>query len=596
MITIMSSSVPVDPENAASLQSAANGFDHVFSNEILLARRVFSSNNDPYHLIGLAVCGFLEAALGMESAMIERASNILVTADELVRKQARESKGKQTTRFPPALEWEVLMADATVLSALMNVFSETYAGYLKCLLALKSAHSKFTKLHKTVFPNGDASTQFEPQGPIEELIVSGTAFGFGVFNLALSILPRKIQRFVSWFGFKYDQKSAIQALEIAAQGKDAHAVFAALVLMLYMSLVLQMTSWQADAESMMEQYRNLVDPISARYPSGNLWTLYRGKLMRLMHEQDQAIAILREGLKPGRVHVFKQADMLLVYELAWTLVGERRYDEAAEMFMKMKELNSWSHATYHFLAAGCCISVGKLDQAQSLLDAIPGLTGKRVAGNRPPTEVFIDSKIAFYKAKQRRYGRSDARFVESIKIGLAEELGIFWNNQAHISSSSAKEHINILLRLTPYPDPCAVPRQSDYSAILDLDNSDEFAVRSLLLGICYHSIGDFNTSRRHLREAHSFHSTVKVSTWVSGISMLELATLDLKQMEAKCAKAKVKAEDWERVLREAEHKLNTALVLSPQSVDLSSRFDSRVSMLKEEIKKKRDMLIVLVDV
>jgi hypothetical protein len=66
MTMTTSSFVPVDPENAASLQSAANGFDHVFSNEILLARHVFSSKNDPYHLIGLAVCGFLEAALGME--------------------------------------------------------------------------------------------------------------------------------------------------------------------------------------------------------------------------------------------------------------------------------------------------------------------------------------------------------------------------------------------------------------------------------------------------------------------------------------------------------------------------------------------------
>jgi hypothetical protein len=52
--------------------------------------------------------------------MIERASKVLANADEL---EAKESKGKQTTRFPPALEWQVLMADTTVLSALMNVFS-----------------------------------------------------------------------------------------------------------------------------------------------------------------------------------------------------------------------------------------------------------------------------------------------------------------------------------------------------------------------------------------------------------------------------------------------------------------------------------------
>jgi len=31
----------------------------------------------------------------------------------------------------------------------------------------------------------------------------------------------------------------------------------------------------------------------------------------------------------------------LVFELAWTLLSQRRYQESADMFMKMIELNSW---------------------------------------------------------------------------------------------------------------------------------------------------------------------------------------------------------------------------------------------------------------
>lgn len=30
-------------------------------------------------------------------------------------------------------------------------------------------------------------------GPVEELIVSGTAFGYGLFNLVFSLLPKKVQ-------------------------------------------------------------------------------------------------------------------------------------------------------------------------------------------------------------------------------------------------------------------------------------------------------------------------------------------------------------------------------------------------------------------
>lgn len=31
----------------------------------------------------------------------------------------------------------------------------------------------------------------------------------------------------------------------------------------------------------------------------------------------------------------------LVFELAWTLLSQRRYQESADMFMRMIELNTW---------------------------------------------------------------------------------------------------------------------------------------------------------------------------------------------------------------------------------------------------------------
>lgn len=152
--------------------------------------------------------------------------------------------------------------------------------------------------------------------------------------------------------------------------------------------------------------------------------------MRVSNDQEGAIAALEEGTKPGRPFVFKQADMMVVYELGWTLVGERKYQEAADVFLKMKDVNQWSvvsftvvlqksdelyrsHATYHFLAAGmfsffrittsnvtyrnigCYISIGKLDEGQKLLDDIPSLESRRIAGKLQPTEVFLKKKRMF---------------------------------------------------------------------------------------------------------------------------------------------------------------------------------------------------------
>jgi len=48
------------------LHSATQGFDHLFANDIDAAKKAFESEDAPFHLLGLGVVAFLQAALGME--------------------------------------------------------------------------------------------------------------------------------------------------------------------------------------------------------------------------------------------------------------------------------------------------------------------------------------------------------------------------------------------------------------------------------------------------------------------------------------------------------------------------------------------------
>lgn len=49
-----------------SLRKASIGFDHLFLDEIKDAKSAFEKDDSPFHLLGLGVCSFLEASLGME--------------------------------------------------------------------------------------------------------------------------------------------------------------------------------------------------------------------------------------------------------------------------------------------------------------------------------------------------------------------------------------------------------------------------------------------------------------------------------------------------------------------------------------------------
>ncbi|KAF5347916.1 hypothetical protein D9756_010118 [Leucocoprinus leucothites] len=686
-----------------ALNSANNGFNKLFQNDVAGAKELFNGHDDPFHQLGLGVCAFLEAALGMETQAIEEANRCLTFAEAGTRKYTNTRQQVENHRFHPGVEWEILNADAVVLLGLCHALSETYMGYLQCLYSLNSAHSKFTKLFKAVFPNGvdsylpsppetpaavsrqssfNASVSYssassaatststlpappetapspkrgffsrlttastpaltaahhrphlhpaKPDGPVDDLVIAGTAFGYGLFNLIFSLLPKRIQSVVGFFGFKHDRKLALKALAIAAARNDTHSVFAGLVLMTYLGVILLMSGYQANEAKIVNEYKELVDRLYDRFPHGSLWILNKAKILRMTHDPDGTIRVLQEGLNPERPWSFAQADSLIVFELAWTLLGQRQYDEAAAMFLRMTELNTWSHATYYFIAGGCHWSLGDHDKAQKLFDAIPGLMAKKIGGKGLPTEVFLKKKIAFYKAKQRRLGKDEERFVEAITISPAEELAIFWNTHARISENVALIHIREWCSTTPTPtvsSPLAsppvppTPTTSERSSptpvssmtpltLPVLDTPDEFALRSLLLGIVHRTVKSYDASRAFLADAYEYQDKIENSTWIGGIAMFELAVLDLKEADAfetasrtpegsllqvpgavngAEAKNEKVLDKWRNAIKDASSNLDRVMQLATNSTDLSSRLDTRVNLLRDEIEAKKDVL------
>lgn len=165
------------------------------------------------------------------------------------------------------------------------------------------------------------------EGSVDELIMSGTAFGVyaspssysitnrhsprirvspltsspscrilgeppdllsahRLFNLVFSLLPAKIRGVVGFLGFASDRKLALRALAVSAARADVHGVFAGyvcsiyssrlwivtsfpptrLALMTYHGVVLLLAGYQADEAQIIRQYRAIVDRC-ALFPS-----------------------------------------------------------------------------------------------------------------------------------------------------------------------------------------------------------------------------------------------------------------------------------------------------------------------------------------
>ncbi|KAF8321184.1 hypothetical protein DL93DRAFT_2051790 [Clavulina sp. PMI_390] len=648
----------------AQIIAASAGFEAIFNDDLKLATSTFSGGSSPFHSLGNGVAHFLQAALGMEACLLSffTPTKYLTIAEAGAKEQAKLAKSGKSPfkdvgarQFRQGIEWDALQADAIVLLGLTNALQESYMGFAKCF-----AHSKFTTLFKEVYPNGldsyatpgasrkllrqassptsasapspkrslfgwggsssGSSTpitpptgKIEPQTRTDELILSGVAFGFGLFNLILSLLPPKIRCVIPVFllGFKSDRALGLKALAVSANGYDSHSEFAALALMTYNGVVLLVSGWQADGARLMRQYDSMLNKVEARYPHGSLWLLNRAKLQRYSGNNPAAIETLLRGLSPERPIHFQQADAMLVFELGWIYLAERKYEESAEMFLKMQTLNNWSHSTYSFLAAGCYFALNTEDgtkKAKEQLDRLPGLLERRKIGGRDlPTEVFIKKKMEFYKKKQAMLGGNPADYADAIKMPIAEELGVVWNTHGNIKKELAEAHIVDILVLTPpptIPTPYLTASSADAPAQdgkVDLILPDELTSRDLLLGIL-HRGAEHPTEARAYLESATTRPGVE-GQWMINTAHLELAVLTLKTASAEDNASATDKESsgtttvdpvaaqtkWKAVLAQAEKHL-TAAATGTGPIDLSSRLETRIAFLRDEIAAKKNML------
>jgi hypothetical protein len=136
---------------------------------------------------------------------------------------------------------------------------------------------------------------------------------------------------------------------------------------------------------------------------------------------------------------------------------------------------------------------------------------------------------------------------------------------------------------------------------LDLDTPDELASRALLLGIAHRAAGAFAPAREFLEDAHKRHKSTQIGSWAGGVACYELAVLELKEadeiyeggtsVDTPPLSEKTKSM-WKVTLKNVGEKLDQAAALSGQSVDMSSRLDMRISLLRDELVTKKEMVMI----
>ncbi|GAA5984217.1 hypothetical protein JCM10908_006095 [Rhodotorula pacifica] len=476
----------------------------------------------------------------------------------------------------------------------------------------------------------DFPTPLWASEPLTTLIISGAALGSGLFGLIFSMMPPKMRKMISWFGFTSASRSAsLKLLKVAAStGNDVHGYFASLTLTTFYGFLLLMSGWQASEASYLRTMATVLDRVHARFPNGTLWVLNRAKLARYSRKTDDAIEIIETALvrEEREGNGFREADSLLVFELMWLYLSKANFRQAADAAEKMCLMNSWSHATYVSIAAGAVVdeinsivSRGEtpeaelVTRAEALFDRLPGLcTEKRTLGEKPVTETFIVRRLEVQKAKLRRWIRAgrlppDAKLWQAIRITNAMELGLFWATIGGWSPASGlRAQIDLLSSFTPKPNfataasasPPPPPSSSSSSlaaGAVDLDTPSEVLIRDLLLGALYTGLGHYESPflsvavkcldrvmNAPASEVGDERWVVPFATWHRAVVELKLGDVETADVIVDAAKARTV---WKARLDRAESLLDT--LPAAGEYDLKTRLESRILMLREEIRSKR---------
>ncbi|KAI3331747.1 breast cancer protein [Xylariaceae sp. AK1471] len=141
------SQVDLRAQTIALLHDAMAGVDLIMNDDIDGAEESLKKRSSTYHSFGLAVCVFMKSILGFEKDIMAEASSRLneceTSAWNEVKKAEKEtssSNSKSERIYPPGSEYQLVLAESYLMSAIIGVLHESLTEGIKSFYKLRKAY------------------------------------------------------------------------------------------------------------------------------------------------------------------------------------------------------------------------------------------------------------------------------------------------------------------------------------------------------------------------------------------------------------------------------------------------------------------------
>lgn len=273
--------------------------------------------------------------------------------------------------------------------------------------------------------------------PVDQFILSGSNFCFGMLLLLLSFIPPSFATLLKIVGFKGDRDRGMAMLWQATKFHNIHGAMAGVVLMGYLNgftNFCDILPSLGDGSYPRDRCVALLKHMRGRYPKSHLYLLEEARMLAVEKELEESIKFVEAaGESP-----LKQLEALGWFERSLNNMYIHDYEKTAFAFQKCISLNNWSHGLYYFISGAAYVELYRrykiTDASQAKQHAteaekffrqvVPNTGKKKFMARQLPFDVFVIRKIQKWEARAQEW---NCDFIDAIGVSPLEEMIYFWN-------------------------------------------------------------------------------------------------------------------------------------------------------------------------
>jgi len=332
--------------------------------------------------------------------------------------------------------------------------------------------------------------------PLFDYLAPGIDFGIGVFNFAMSSVPRHFQALVEGFGFKADRQLAVRSLTVCSQSKSTRACASGLCL-----------SWiHAFFFYDFILAERLITTDLQRYPNSALLHWTAGYVFRKEGKVDEALTAFNNALSNSTE--IPEFQLKIVYEIGYVQTLKLDWRAAIESFEKfLRETKTeFSKGYCAFQLALCYLNIDQSDKTMALMKKLQPWIRKGYAYD----EFALRQAKKYVKSRFTAFEKT-FHVIMILHEAWAFEEAISWLRKSRDLVQNDEDRAcysyilgSCLQNLNRFND-----AKTAYSAVVKLEKKvkeETFTIPWSLVGLAEISLGegDVETAEQHLKHAKSF--------------------------------------------------------------------------------------------